>query len=84
MVNISEQAKNLLALARRQEEIQDEIQKLCSRLGELTQEHFVITTGIQTLTEEIQNESPRYIVPSSVPGGFLSHHPGGLKNAFLP
>jgi len=80
MVNISEQAQNLLALARRQETIQKEINALCSRLGELTQEHFVITTGIQTLTKEIQNESSS----CSVSGNFLSHHLRSLKNAFLP
>jgi len=84
MVNISEQAQNLLALARQQETIQKEINALCSRLGELTQEHFVITTGIQTLTEEIQNESPRCSYSGSVSGNFLSHHLRSLKNAFLP
>ena len=39
-------------LARRYDELSEEIQALCSRLGELTQERFVIATAIHEMTSE--------------------------------
>lgn len=39
-------------LARRHDELSEEIHALCSRLGELTQERFVIATAIHEMTSE--------------------------------
>lgn len=39
-------------LARRHDELSEEIHVLCSRLGELTQERFVIATAIHEMTSK--------------------------------
>ena len=39
-------------LARRHDELSEEIHALCSRLGELTQERFVIATAIHEMTSK--------------------------------
>lgn len=42
----------LAKLACRRDELNEEIDKLCTRLGQLTQERFVITTAIKELAED--------------------------------